>query len=116
MFNSEEFNVQNALLAAVALKTIFARRTHVRVILGEERRIPGTLGNAVNLPGITRHLESAVSKRREQGLREFRALWDTLSAATCKSVLDAIGWYDPLDLDWDDKRSNRRWQTSENPR
>lgn len=113
MFSSDEFNVQTASLAATALKTILARRTHIKVIFGEEHRVPGTLGKAVNLPGITRRLENRSSKQREQGLDEFRALWDTLSARTCRAVLEAIGWYDPHDLEWDDKRSNRQADVSD---
>ena len=108
MFNSKVFGLDTARLAAEALEATFARRTHIKVIFGEERRVSGTLGKAVNLPGIRKRLESRVSKQREQGLDEFRALWDTLSNTTCESVLVAIGWYDPDKLDWDDKRSNRR--------
>ena len=114
MFKSEEFSTESALLAAVALATIFARRTHIRVILGEERRVSGSLGKAVNLPGITSLLEHRSPKQRERGLGEFRALWDTLSAASRNSVLEAIGWYDPVKLEWDDIRSNRRPDVSGN--
>ena len=113
MLSSEEFNIKTALAAAEALEVILARRTHIRVILGEERRVSGSLGKAVNLPEIRKRLESRSSKLRDQGLGEFRALWDTLSLATCNSVLEAIGWYDPGDLQWDDKRSNRRPDISE---
>ena len=42
------------------------------------------------------------------GLEDFQELWPTLSPQTRERVLEAIGWYDPKELDWDDKRSNRR--------
>lgn len=108
MLNSELFTTSTGLSAAIALKKIFARRTHVVLVLGEERRIPGTLGNAVNLPSITRRLEHRSAKQREQALEEFKALWNTLSAVTRNSVSEVIGWYEPEELTWDDKRSNRR--------
>ncbi len=113
MFKSEDFTAKTALTAARALAGTLARRTHIRVIYGEEQRVSGSLGQAVNLPGITYRLESRSTKQRERGLAEFRALWDTLSAPTCNSVLDQMGWYDPNELQWEDQRSNRRPDFSE---
>jgi hypothetical protein len=108
IFPSEEFDVKSALSAAVALKKVLVQRTYKKVVNGEERLFAGTLGEAVHVPEITARLESRSSKQRERGLEEFRALWDTLATRTRNSVLDAIGWYDPRELLWDDKRSNRR--------
>ena len=113
VFKSKNFQVESALLAALALSQILARRIHRKMIFGEERLIAGTLGEAVKLPSITHRLEHRSSKQRDQGLEDFKLLWDTLSLATCQSVLDAIGWYKPQDLDWEDKRSNRRPDISE---
>lgn len=113
MFNSKKFDIETARSAAEALEITLARRTHKKVIFGEERRVSGTLGKAVNLPGIRKRLESRITKQRDRGLVDFQALWDSLSFATCNSVLKAIGWYNPDELAWDDKRSNRRPDLSE---
>jgi hypothetical protein len=113
MFKSEKFDLVSASLAAEVLAKILARRTHVKVVFGEERRVSGTLGFALNLPAIRKRLESRSIKQRERGLDEFKALWDTLSSRTCNSVLKEIGWYDPTKLEWDDQRSNRRPDLSE---
>ena len=113
MFKSEEFDLKSASLAAEVLAKTLARRTHVKVIFGEERRVSGTLGLALNLPAIRKRLLSRSIKQRQRGLDEFKALWDTLSSGTCNSVLEAIGWYDPAKLEWDDQRSNRRPDLSE---
>ncbi|MFP6805758.1 MAG: hypothetical protein VB957_00975 [Pseudomonadales bacterium] len=113
VFKSEEFHVGTALLAALALSHILARRVHKRVVFGEERLVAGTLGEAVKLPSITHCLKHRSSKQRAQGLEDFKLLWDTLSLATCQTVLDDIGWYKPQDLDWEDIRSNRRPDISE---
>lgn len=115
MFNSKKFDIETARSAAEALEITLARRTHKKVIFGEERRVSGTLGKAVNLPGIRKRLESRITKQRDRGLVDFQALWDSLSFATCNSVLKAIGWYNPDELAWDDKRSNRRPDLSEDP-
>ena len=114
-FKSEDFDLKTALLAAQALAKIFARRTHIKVILGEERRVAGTLGQAVNLPGMTAGLEHRSQAQRERALADFRALWNTLSASTCNTVLEDIGWYDPKKLDWEDVRSNRRPDVLDDP-
>ena len=42
-------------------------------------------------------------------------LWDTLSEPTRATVLEAINWYDPKELSWDDKRSNRRPAPAKRP-
>ncbi len=108
MLTGQDFDIAKAQKAAVALEVILERRTRVKVILGEERVVPGTLGKAIKLPSIIARLESRSSNVRNRGLLEFRQLWDTLSAQTTREVLDAIGWYDPAKLDWEDPRSNRR--------
>lgn len=108
MLQSEDFDEALALQAALALRKIFAQRTHVKLVHGEERVVQGTLGEAVRLPSTISLLGHRSAKQREKGLGEFRRLWDTLSSHTCRKVLDAIGWYEPKDLDWEDPRSNRR--------
>ncbi len=105
---SEDFETETALLAVTALKIALERRTHRRKYLGEVYQLPSTLGDVVNLPRITALLKSRSLSRREQGLEEFTYLWSTLSAATRELVLKEVGWYDHQDLDWDDKRSNRK--------
>lgn len=106
--DTENFTTETALEAAVALDKILARRMHRKKVLGQEVMVPGQLGQALHLPLILRRLNSKQLRQREQGLEDFSALWHTLSATTRHKVLDALDWYDPKRLDWDDKRSNRR--------
>ncbi|WP_297795596.1 hypothetical protein [uncultured Marinobacter sp.] len=104
----EEFTIETALDAATALNKVLAARTHRRKVMGQDVWVPGQLGEALHLPRIIRRLQSKQQKQREQGLDEFQELWPTLSPATRDKVLDRIGWYNPKELSWDDKRSNRR--------
>ncbi len=108
MFQSSDFTIATAHSAAEALQAVLASRVHVKRVHGQEFVTPGTLGEAVGLPRILHMLEGRSSSRREQGLTEFRLLWDTLSANTCEAVLERVGWYDPRELDWEDPRSNRQ--------
>ena len=105
---AENFNIVTALRAALALKVVLERRTHVRKYLDEEYIVPGSLGEAVKLPKIISMLRSKLLPRREKGVIAFSLLWATLSQPTRSAVLKDIGWYDPKSLDWDDPRSNRR--------
>lgn len=105
---SEQFSPETALDAARALQAVLAARTHRRKVMGQEVLVPGQLGEALRLPLIINRLISKQQRHRDAGLEAFQELWPTLSAHTRKRVLEAIGWYDPKALDWDDKRSNRR--------
>lgn len=105
---SEDFDTASALAAATALQEVLARRTHRKKYLGQELVVPGQLGSALQLPRIVNQLQSKQERRRLEGLEAFQTLWLTLSDPTRHQVQEAIGWYDPHDLDWDDKRSNRR--------
>ncbi|OZG72029.1 hypothetical protein BTA51_18080 [Hahella sp. CCB-MM4] len=105
---SNEFDTETALQAAQALQQVLAARTHRKKIWGQEIVVPGQLGEALKLPTIVSQLSGKIAKRRDKGLEQFKELWDTLSDSTRREVLTVIGWYDPEDLDWDDKRSNRR--------
>lgn len=104
----ETFTTETALDAAAELSRVLAARTHRRKILGQEVLVPGQLGEALQLPRIINRLQSKQQRFRDQGRDDFQELWPTLSAATREKVLSAIGWYDPKDLDWEDKRSNRQ--------
>lgn len=104
----ETFTTETALDAATELQRVLAARTHRRKVMGQEVLVPGQLGEALQLPRIINRLQSKQQKQREQGLDDFQELWPTLSPRTRQKVLDAIGWYDPKELAWDDKRSNRR--------
>ena len=104
----ETFTIETALDAATELRKVLAARTHRRKVLGQEVMVPGQLGEALQLPRIINRLQSKQMKQRELGLEDFQELWPTLSPQTRERVLRAIGWYDPKELDWDDKRSNRR--------
>ena len=104
----ENFTVETALQAAAELQKILAARTHRRKVMGQEVEVPGQLGEALKLPAITRRLRSKQQRQRDLGLEAFEELWPTLSESTREKVLNGIGWYDPKELDWDDKRSNRR--------
>lgn len=108
MIDSDDFNEESALAAALALEKVLARRTHRRKYLGQIYTVPGRLGDALKLPGIVSKLQSKVNGRRRKGLDEFRFLWDTLSVPTREAVQQDINWYDPKDLSWDDVRSNRK--------
>jgi len=106
---SDDFNASNVLEAAVALQRVLAARTHAKKNLqGEIIQVPSTLGNDLKLPHIIKRLTSKVWSQREKGLEEFQELWETLANGTRKKVEDAIGWYDPEELEWDDIRSNRK--------
>ncbi len=111
--DSEEFNLESARLAAGALEEVLAARTHQKKYLGKMYTVPGRLGEALKLPTIIAKLNSRVTSRQETGLEEFQFLWDTLSEPTRESVLELIGWYEPTDLDWEDKRSNRKPRISD---
>lgn len=104
----ETFTTETALDAAGELRRVLAARTHRRKVLGQEVIVPGQLGEALQLPQIINRLQSKQQRFRDQGLDDFQELWPTLSAATREKVLNAIGWYNPKDLSWEDKRSNRR--------
>ena len=108
MMETDEFDEETALAAALALQEVLAQRTHRRKYLGQIYLVPGKLGDALKLPAIISRLQSKVVRRRHQGHEDFCLLWATLSVTTRESVLQAIDWYDPKALDWDDKRSNRR--------
>lgn len=105
---SEDFNQPVALKAATALDKVLRARRHKKVHLGEEVWVQGKLSDALGLPKIIRQLNSNVAQRREQGLIAFQELWPTLSETSRKKVEKDIGWYEVDELDWDDKRSNRR--------
>jgi hypothetical protein len=104
----ETFTTETALDAARELQRVLAARTHRRKVMGQEVLVPGQLGEALNLPRIINRLQSKQQRQRDAGLEDFEELWPTLSPRTRQRVLDAIGWYDPKELDWEDKRSNRR--------
>lgn len=106
--DSEEFDMETALVAAQSLQAVFARRTHKRKFMGQVFIVPGQLGDALRLPSIVEKLQSKSAKRRRDGLEAFQNLWSTLSDITKEQALRDIGWYDPQELPWDDKRSNRR--------
>ncbi|MEE2763304.1 MAG: hypothetical protein VX324_07170 [Pseudomonadota bacterium] len=108
LLDLETFTVESALEAATELRRVLAARTHRRKVLGQEVIVPGQLGEALQLPRIINRLQSKQQRQREAGLEDFQDLWPTLSPQTRERVLTAIGWYDPKELDWDDKRSNRR--------
>lgn len=112
---ADEFDEETALSAALALQDVLARRTHRRKYLGQVYVVPGKLGEALKLPTIISKLQSKVVRRRAAGLDDFAFLWDTLSQPTRDAVLEAINWYDPKQLSWDDKRSNRRPLPVKNP-
>lgn len=115
MIDSDEFDEETALAAALALQEVLARRTHRRKYLGQVYVVPGKLGEALKLPAIISRLQSKVVRRRGQGREDFSLLWETLSVPTREAVLEAIHWYDPKSLSWDDKRSNRRPLSPRNP-
>jgi len=103
-----DFDEETALAAALALQQVLEQRTHRRKYLGQIYTVPGKLGEALNLPTIVSRLGSKVARRRQTGVEQFEELWATLSTTTQHKVLAAIDWYDPQQLNWDDKRSNRR--------
>lgn len=107
----DEFDEETALAAAEALQLVLERRTHQRKHLGQMVTVAGSLGAALNVPNIIAKLNSKVVSRRSKGLDEFADLWMTLSVATQEKVLEQIDWYDPKQLDWEDKRSNRKLVT-----
>lgn len=111
--DSDEFTIETARLAAEALQNVFAARTHRKKYLGKVYVVPGKLGETVKLPKIIAKLNSRMSNRQQMGLEDFQFLWDTLSETTRQTVLDEIGWYEPTELDWEDKRSNRKPKLTE---
>ncbi len=106
--NSDDFDLERAMQAIIALEIVLQRRTHKVKYLGQEYLMPGTLGEALKLQKIMVQLQSPMLFKQKQGLELFQAIWNTLSATTCCAVLQEIGWYDPKALEWDDYRSNRQ--------
>lgn len=106
--DTADFTTETALEAASVLRRVLAARTHRRKVMGQEVVVPGQLGDALQLPQIIHRLQSKQSRQREAGLEDFQSLWATLSPLTQTKVMNGLGWYDPKQLDWDDKRSNRR--------
>lgn len=106
--DNEEFDIETALDAAIALHRVLAARTHRRKVMGQEVLVPGQLGEALHLPRIIQRLQGKQLRQRARGFEEFQELWPTLSPRTREKALNLIGWYDPKSLDWEDKRSNRR--------
>lgn len=106
--DTEDFTTDTALEAAISLTRVLAGRRHRRKVMGQEVLVPGQLGEALHLPRIIQRLQSRQARQRELGLEDFQSLWPTLSDSTRDKVRRVLGWYDPKDLDWDDKRSNRR--------
>lgn len=104
----DEFNEETALQAAEALADVLARRTHRRKVMGQEVVVPGQLGEALRLPYLIGRLRSRQKRQRERAVEAFEAVWETLSSRTRNQVRKDLGWYDPRDLSWEDKRSNRR--------
>lgn len=102
-----EFDTFSGLKAARALELVLESRTHKKKYLGQIYTLPGQLAKALRVPNIISKLESKASTRRQRGLEEFLEVWSTLSIATKSRVLDEIGWYEPEQLDWEDKRSNK---------
>lgn len=110
----ETFTTETALDAATELQQVLEARVHRRKVMGQEVLVPGQLGNALQLPQIINRLQSKQMRSRDQGLDDFQELWPTLSSTTREKVLNAIGWYNPKNLDWEDKRSNRRPNSNTN--
>lgn len=108
MVSGDGFNEQTALQAAEALAVVLARRTHRRKVMGQEVLVPGQLGDALRLPQLINRLSSRQQRQRERALEDFEILWETLSHSTRNQVCRQLGWYDPRELSWEDKRSNRR--------
>lgn len=104
----QPFTTETALEAAIALRAVLASRTHRRKVMGQDVLVPGQLGEALQLPRIINRLQSKQQRQRELGLEDFSSLWPTLSPLTRDKVLQRLDWYDPKELDWEDKRSNRR--------
>ncbi len=104
----DSFTEETALQAAEALTSVLAGRTHRKKVLGQEVLIPGQLGQALRLPQLMTRLRSRQQRQREQAVADFGTLWETLSPATKRRVRHKLGWYDPRELSWEDKRSNRR--------
>ncbi|MFL1404106.1 hypothetical protein ACJO2E_02015 [Marinobacter sp. M1N3S26] len=102
------FNEETALQAAETLAGVLARRTHRRKVMGQEVLVPGQLGDALRLPQLINRLQSRQQRQRDRAVEEFETLWDTLSNLTRHQVCRELDWYDPRELSWEDKRSNRR--------
>jgi hypothetical protein len=106
--NHEDFDDETALMAAQALQTVLSRRTHRKKVLGEECIVPGQLGEALGLPRLCKQLKSRRHRVRQDAVERFDAIWSSLSESSRRKVRQALGWYDPRELDWEDPRSNRR--------
>lgn len=108
MVSGDDFNEETALQAAETLAGVLAQRTHRRKVMGQEVLVPGQLGDALRLPQLINRLRSRQRRQRDRGVEDFETLWETLSQSTRDQVWRQLGWYDPRELGWEDKRSNRR--------
>lgn len=102
------FSEESALSAAQALQHVLASRTHRRKVLGEDRIVPGQLGEALGLPDLIHRLQSRSGPVRHGARERFEAIWSTLSEQSRQRVREELDWYDPRELDWEDPRSNRQ--------
>ena len=104
---AEDFTEETALAAAQELRAVLAQRTHQKKVMGQIVTVSGQLGSALKLDQIINQLNGKTRTRKANGLVAFIELWETLSERTRNQVLKRVGWYNPEELDWDDKRSNR---------
>ena len=84
--DTDAFDVVLALKVANALKVILENRTRVKVILGEERVVPGTLGEVIRFTHYYDAVREPIRLARDDALLEFQTLWSTLSEKTTAEV------------------------------
>lgn len=100
-------NEEQLLSCATTLETVLNRRTHRRIIMGEDVIVSGSLSKALKLPQLILQLQSPQTRKKQQASEQLQTIWQTLSESTQLAVQQELNWYDPKALDWDDPRSNR---------
>lgn len=88
---------------------VLNKRTHKRIVLGEEITVPGSLSVALNLPTLLSRMKSRHKNRQTDARNKFIDIWPSLSDETRSQVLNQINWYESNKLPWDDPRSNRKF-------
>ncbi len=108
----EKLNRSQLAACLTALIHVLNQRKHVRVIMGKEVLVEGSLSKALKLPELLKQINSVHRAKQDKAILQFIEIWPTLSETTRELSINALGWYEPNDLEWDDPRSNKKTRLS----
>lgn len=99
---------QQCIRLVNVLEQVLNSRKHVRMHLGEEVTVPGTLSKALKLPELIKKMVRYKNTNFEPYHGQLEGIWISLSEDTRTQVLGNLGVYDVENMAWDDPRSNRK--------